>query len=416
MGAWFRLVKFAVAAALCVFAPPAVCTQKPSIFTFSPNDPGFQLAAPGLAPEIWVAPNDLPGVKRVANDLAADFGRVLGVNGTVVVTDWNPIASQGASWKPVIFIGTVGQSSLIDHLAASKKLDTATLVNKWETFLYQIVETPWDGRNAVFVIAGSDMRGTVFGAYDVAERIGVSPWHYWADVPPTKRRYIWASRSVYTEGPPSVKYRGIFLNDESPGLTGWGRTKFTPSQYGSPFITDFYKHIFDLVLRLKGNYVWPAMWSSMFYLDDPMNGPTATEYGILMGTSHHEPMARADKEQGRFLSGSWDWGSNKAGVQAFMQEGVARSKNWSTIYTLGMRGSGDAASPTLTSSALEEVIQWQQSILTQTLRRPLSDIPQAWVMYKVCPKQYFFSLATQGCLTGAVGGPGVLAKGNECLG
>ncbi len=384
MGLYSCLARFAAAAAaaLIVGAPVAVCAQQPSVFSFSAAGTGLQLGGPAFAPEIRVSPNDLPGVKRVANDLAADFGRVLGVNGTVVVADWSATVSASSS-KPIILLGTVGQSSLLDNLAASKKLDTAALANKWETFSYQVVSKPWDGRDAILVIAGSDMRGAVFGAYDVAEEIGVSPWHYWADVPPTKRQYIWASDLVHTEGPPSVKFRGIFLNDEAPGLTGWGGKKFTKSQYGSPFVTDFYKNIFDLVLRLKGNYVWPAMWSSMFYLDDAKNGPTANEYGIFMGTSHHEPMARADKEQGRFLSGSWDWGSNKANVKTFMEAGVTRAKNWTTIYTLGMRGSGDAASPTLTSSALQDVIQWQQSTLTRVIGKPLSDIPQAWVMYKV---------------------------------
>jgi hypothetical protein len=383
MAPYSWLVRFGVAAAgLLLSAPTDVFAQQPSVFLFSASGTGLQLGGSNLAPEIRVAPNDLPGVKRVANDLAADFGKVLGVSGTVVVADWNTTVSKSSS-KPIIVLGTLGQSSLIDGLVSSKRLDTAALANKWETFSYQVVSKPWDGRDAVFVIAGSDMRGTMFGAYDVAEQIGVSPWHYWADVPPTKRQYIWANNAVHTEGPPSVKYRGIFLNDEAPGLTGWGGKKFKRSQYGSPFVSDFYKLIFELVLRLKGNYVWPAMWSSMFYLDDPKNGPMATEYGIFMGTSHHEPMARADKEQGRFLKGSWDWKSNKANVQAFMEAGPVRSKDWSTIYTLGMRGSGDAASPTLDSPTLQEVIQWQQSTLKRVLGKPLSDIPQAWVMYKV---------------------------------
>ncbi|KAK4229827.1 hypothetical protein QBC38DRAFT_77710 [Podospora fimiseda] len=376
-----------VVAVVGIFMPvTAAYTQKPSVFTFTSGATGFQLGGPGLAPEIRVAPNDLPGVRRVANDLALDFGRVLGVNGTVVVADWSSTISQkSTSSKPIILVGTVGQSSLIDNLVSAKKLDTTAVANKWETYSYQVISSPWDGRDSVFVIAGSDLRGTVFGVYDVSEQIGVSPWHYWADVPATKRQHIYANSNVRTEGPPSVKFRGIFLNDESPGLTGWGRTKFTPSQYGSPFVNDFYKLIFELVLRLKGNYVWPAMWSSMFYLDDTRNGPTATEWGIFMGTSHHEPMARADKEQGRLLRGSWDWRGNKAGVQSFMEEGATRSKNWSTIYTLGMRGSGDAASATLTSSALEEVISWQQSVLARVTGKPLSDIPQAWVMYKEVP-------------------------------
>ncbi|KAK0651956.1 hypothetical protein B0T16DRAFT_322524 [Cercophora newfieldiana] len=375
-----------VTGVLCLFSSPgATYKEKPSVFTFTPGSGGFQLGGPSLAPEIRVSQNDAPGVLRAARDLAADFGRVLGTNGTVVVADWAATIAVKTASRPTILIGTVGQSSLIDGLISSKKLDASAITKKWETFTYQVVPTPWEGRDNVFVIAGSDSRGAVFGIYDIAERIGVSPLHYWADVQPIKRQHIAASTLIHTEGPPSVKYRGIFLNDEAPALTGWGGSNFKRSQYGSPFVSDFYRHIFDLILRLKGNYLWPAMWSSMFYLDDPKNGPLATEYGIFMGTSHHEPMARADKEQGRFLRGSWDWRSNKAGVQSFMQEGATRSKDWSTIYTLGMRGSGDAASATLSSSSLEEIIAWQQQTLTKTLGKPLSEIPQAWVMYKEVP-------------------------------
>lgn len=377
------LVGLAVAA-LSFFTPSvSAFKEKPSLFSFSATPGGYQLGGPNLAPEIRVAPNDAPGVLRAAKDLAADFGKVLGVNGTVVVAEWSATITQTGATRPIIFIGTVGKSSLVDSLVSSQKLDVAPIAGKWESYLYKVVSTPWAGRDGVLVIAGSDSRGAVFGIYDIAERIGVSPWHYWADVVPTKRQYIWASNdNTHQEGPPSIKYRGIFLNDEAPALTGWGKSNFKTSQYGSAFVSDFYRHIFDLVLRLKGNYVWPAMWSSMFYLDDPKNGPLATEYGIFMGTSHHEPMARADKEQGRFLKGSWDWKSNKAGVQTFMQEGPARAKNWSTIYTLGMRGSGDAASATLSSSALEEIIAWQQGALTKAIGKPISEIPQVWVMYK----------------------------------
>ncbi|GAB1314310.1 hypothetical protein MFIFM68171_04520 [Madurella fahalii] len=133
MASYLRLIK-SVVAALCVFTPAAAYTQKPSIFTFSPNDPRFQLGAPGLAPEIKVANNDLPGVKRVASHLAADFGRMLGVNGTVVVADWDSTIPQRRNKKPIILIGTVGRSSLVDSLAASKKLDITTLANKWRIF------------------------------------------------------------------------------------------------------------------------------------------------------------------------------------------------------------------------------------------------------------------------------------------
>lgn len=356
-----------------------------SRFTFTEDGgDGLHLAGPGVTPEILVATNDYPGVVRVASDLAADFGRVLGANATVVSTGWNATATKKSS-NPIIVVGTIGKSTLIDGLIASKKLDVSSVAGKWETFTTQVVSAPWEGQDSIFVIVGSDMRGSVFGAYDVSEQIGVSPWLYWLDTPPRKRKYVWAQKTPYLEGPPSVKFRGIFLNDEDPALTGWGHANFKNSQYGSAFVSDFYKRIFELILRMKGNYLWPAMWSSMFYLDDPQNGPLASDWGIFMGTSHHEPMARADKEQGRFLKGSWDWKSNKAGCQAFMKDGAVRAKNWATMYTLGMRGSGDAASATLTSQALEEVIHWQQATLKEVLGKDLSDIPQQWVMYKEVP-------------------------------
>lgn len=357
-----------------------------SRFTFTQDGSGLKLAGPGVSPEIRVAPNDTPGVIRVASDLAVDFGRVAGTNGTVVAADWKTTTSK-ASARPLIIVGTIGKSGLVDGLITAKKLDVTSIAGKWEAFTTQVVSSPWEGQDAAFVIAGSDFRGAVFGAYDVSEQIGVSPWHYWLDSPPKKREAIWASSQdmPYIEGPPSVQYRGIFLNDEAPALTGWGAANFKKSQYGSAFVSDFYKRIFELVLRMKGNYLWPAMWSSMFYLDDAQNGQLASDWGIFMGTSHHEPMARADKEQGRFLKGSWDWKSNKAGCQAFMKEGPVRAKNWATMYTLGMRGSGDAASPTLTSQALEDVIHWQQSTLKDVLGKPLSEIPQQWVMYKEVP-------------------------------
>lgn len=368
------------------------------------SDDFYQLAdvVASITPQIYVDPNDLPGVLRVAGDLAADFGRVLGgnLNATVVKSNWTTLSttesnggSATAQPRPAIVLGSIGASKLLDGVAASGPLSTSlsTIRGKWETYVYQVVDKPWPGQDKALVIAGSDLRGAVFGAYGVSEQIGVSPWYWWADMPPTQRTHIAVRRNNSSSaaaqvfGPPSVRFRGIFFNDEAPALTGWGHANFKNSQYGSPFITDFYKRTFELILRLRGNYLWPAMWSSMFYLDDAQNGPTADLYGVFMGTSHHEPMARADKEQNRFLKGAWDWKSNKARVQAFMREGATRSRNWSTIYTLGMRGSGDAASATLTSASLEEVIHWQQATLATELGKPLAAIPQQWVMYKEVP-------------------------------
>ena len=278
-------------ASLCLCGRGDAYKRRQSAFTFSAEGTGLKLGGPNLAPEIRVAPDDFPGVIRAANDLAVDFGKVLGVNSTIVTASWESTIAQKNPSRPIIIVGTAGRSGLINNLAKAAKFDTSAVANKWESFSYQVLPTPWEGQDSIFVITGSDLRGTVYGIYDVSERIGVSPWHYWADVAPSKKQYIWATdTAAHSEGPPSVKYRGIFLNDEAPGLTGWGGQNFQKSQYGSAFTSEFYKRIFDLVLRLKGNYVWPAMWSSMFYLDDPKNGPLATEYGIFMGTSHHEPM------------------------------------------------------------------------------------------------------------------------------
>lgn len=351
----------------------------PNWLIFDTEAEGLQLATAGKPPALFVAAADFTGVKRATDDLAEDFNRVLGAK--AVVSDGTALPAAGA---PAIIIGTVGKSALVDELVAAGKVDVSAIEGKWESYVAQVVTDDADEPVAL-VIAGSDIRGTIFGIYDVSEQIGVSPFYWWADVNPTQRQSIVAPLEPKVQGPPSVKFRGIFLNDEAPGLTNWAAENYPRSQYGNPFNSDFYARVFELILRLKGNYLWPAMWNSMFYLDDPKSGPLANDFGIFMGTSHHEPMARADKEQGRFCQGNWDWGSNRNNVQKFMSEGVTRAKDWYTIYTVGMRGSGDAASATLNSKSMEEVIKFQESTLQSTIGGELADIPHSWMMYKEVP-------------------------------
>ena len=163
---------------------------------------------------------------------------------------------------------------------------------------------PHPGRSAspcpvltgALVIAGSDKRGTIYGIYDLSEQIGVSPWYWWADVPVAHKDALFVKPGKYVQGPPAVKYRGIFLNDEAPALTGWVSEKFGDYNH------EFYTNVFELLLRLKANYLWPAMWNNCFNEDDPQNPKLADEYGIVMGTSHHEPMLRAEKEWNRKAS------------------------------------------------------------------------------------------------------------------
>lgn len=343
------------------------------LLIFSPGESDLKLADTTVAPTILIAPDEALGVERTAKDVARDFGRVVGVNGTVTVGTGAP-----ESIDPIIIAGTVGQSSLIDKLVADGKLDVSEIEGKWESYVSRIVENPFQNTSWALAIAGSDRRGTIYGLYDLSEQMGVSPWYWWADVPVKTKKDIWVSPEGKFQKPPSVKYRGFFINDENPALLGWVKANF-----GS-FNSEFYSLVFELCLRLKGNYLWPAMWGKSFYVDDPKSGPLANEYGVIMGTSHHEPMARSESEQNRFLEGDWDWRDNEAGVIKFFQEGIDRAKEWDTMWTMGMRGKGDVASPTLTAADLEDLIQVQQSLLSEAFNdTSVEDIPQTWVLYKV---------------------------------
>lgn len=258
-----------------------------TLFSFVPAEGGrngLKLAGVGVAPNILVSGDDFSGVQRAANDLAIDFGRVLGTNASVSKTDTPP---EGGS-DPAIIVGTAGKSPLVKALVNSGQVDVTEIEGKWEAYTSQLIKNE-SGATVALAIIGSDLLGTSFGVYDVSEQIGVSPWHWWADVPSKKRDFIFAPTKSKVQGSPSVKFRGIFFNDEAPALTNWAKAKFPSSQYGNPFTSQFYARVFDLLLRMKGNYLWPAMWSGMFYVDDAKNGPMAADYGIYMGTSITSP-------------------------------------------------------------------------------------------------------------------------------
>ena len=275
----------------------------PSYIQQTRSEGSFRIAGNGTAAKICVDPSDWKGVVRAANDLGDDVCKVSGLSAKVIST--TSILSSS------VIVGTIGKSKLIDRLVSEKKIDVSEIQGKWESFLIQTV----DGN---LVIAGSDKRGTIYGIYDVSEKIGVSPWYWWADVPVKKSEAIYVKSGRYIQPSPKVKYRGIFINDEEPSFGQWTRAKF------GGFNSKMYSHMFELLLRLKANYLWPAMWSSAFNEDDPMNSVVADEYGIVMGTSHHEPMMRAHKEYTRRRKevGPWDYIVNREGVDRFFQEGL----------------------------------------------------------------------------------------------
>lgn len=345
----------------------------------------FPLVAAGQAAPLQVAADDWPGVLRAAGDLQADVERVTGRKPALAAVPAGPPAGDwGAGVPAAVLIGTVGRSSLIDGLVAAGKLEVAPIRGKWEAFVIEVVERPLPHVDRALVIAGSDKRGTIYGLYEVSEQIGVSPWYWWADVPVKTAAELFVAPGRRVTGPPAVQYRGIFLNDEAPALTGW-----VHERYGV-FGREFYTRLFELMLRLRANYLWPAMWlPRAFSVDDPENPRLADEYGIVMGTTHHEPMMRAHAEWGRFGRGPWNYAANDVVLREFWRGGVARTKDFEQIISLGMRGDGDEAmSPETNTRLLERIVADQRRIIDEVTGRPPEQVPQLWALYKEVQDYY----------------------------
>ena len=255
-----------------------------------------------------------------------------------------------------------------------KRINGNLLKGKREKFIITLI----DGQ---LVIAGSDRRGTIYGIYELSQQMGVSPWYDWADVPVEHHDSIFVNKGIYTDGEPAVRYRGIFLNDEAPCLTSWVKNTYGTG-YGDH---RFYQRVFELVLRLRGNMMWPAMWGWAFYADDPENEKTADEMGVVMSTSHHEPMARNHQEYARNRKGwgPWNYQKNKANLQKFFREGIERMKGTEQIVTIGMRGDGDEAmSAEADTKLMTNIINDQRKIIADVTGRKASETPQVWALYK----------------------------------
>ncbi len=336
----------------------------------------FPLSSSGKSAPLYVSSEDYPGVIKVAKLFQGDIKKV---------TDSKPeiFIDEVPKSKEIVIIGTLGKSKIIDKLVKDKKLDVKGVEGKWETFLIQVIEKPLPDVDRALVITGSDKRGTIYGMFDLSEKIGVSPWYYWADVPSHKKKNIYILPNRYTLGEPDVKYRGIFINDEAPALTGWVREKF------GGFNSKFYEKVFELILRMKGNYLWPAMWGKAFYDDDPQNPKLADELGVVIGTSHHEPLMRAHDEWRRYGSGRWNYELNEERLKEFWREGIKRMDGFESIVTIGMRGDGDEPMTEGTAIALlERIVKDQREIIEEVTGKPASATPQKWALYKEVQDYY----------------------------
>ena len=322
--------------------------------------------------EIYMDTNDCKGVSYAAHALLKDIKSVSGA--TATLTSDAGFLKKADTARPAILVGTIGHSAAIDQLVKQKRINGNLLKGKREKFIITLI----DGQ---LVIAGSDRRGTIYGIYELSQQMGVSPWYDWADVPIEHHDSIFVNKGIYTDGEPAVRYRGIFLNDEAPCLTSWVKNTYG-TEYGDH---RFYQRVFELVLRLRGNMMWPAMWGWAFYADDAENEKTADEMGVVMSTSHHEPMARNHQEYARNRKGwgPWNYQKNKTNLQKFFREGIERMKGTEQIVTIGMRGDGDEAmSEEADTKLMTNIINDQRKIIADVTGKKASETPQVWALYK----------------------------------
>jgi hypothetical protein len=308
---------------------------------------------------------DYEGVLIAIGHLKADMAKALNGNG-----------NEGLQ----LLIGTVGRNAEIDRMVKQGQLPD--LKGRREKF---IITT--DEANKRLVIAGSDRRGTIYGIYELSEQLGVSPWYWWMDVPVAPHARAYVKSGVYTDGEPAVEFRGLFLNDEAPCLTTWVKNTWG-TDYGDH---RFYEKVFELILRLRGNMLWPAMWGWAFYADDPENGKTADRMGVIMGTSHHEPMARNHQEYARHRQewGPWNYQTNQEKLDQFFREGIERMKGTEDMVTIGMRGDGDEAMSTDADTKLmERIINNQRRIIKEVTKKPAEKTTQVWALYKEVQDYY----------------------------
>ena len=311
-----------------------------------------------------------------ANDVKEVSGQLLGVATT-----------KEAPQKNCIIIGTLGHNEWIDQMVAKKKLDVEPLKNRWESYLVQLVRNPLPGVDKALVIVGSDRRGAAYGLLSVSRTIGVSPWYWWADAPIIKKDQLHLKVDKYISKEPTVKYRGIFINDEDWGLYRWSRDNFE-KELGN-FGPRTYAKVCELLLRLQANYLCPAMHdASMAFHRIPENRVVADRFAILMGASHCEPLLfNTASEWKRDKMGEWDYINNKKGVDSVLNVRVKECAPFENVYTLALRGLHDRAMNASNDMGdrkdmLQEALMAQRQMLIDAIGKPGEEIPQAFTPYK----------------------------------
>jgi hypothetical protein len=344
---------------------------------FTGREPGaFRIADARHVCHIYVDTAEDFLVRKVALWLQADIEKVTGKKPELI----HDIREARGN---LIILGSLAHSAAVQSLIKRQLFNDQPIRHHWEAFQAHLLSHPFPHVAQALVIAGSDRRGTAYGALTLSRSIGVSPWYWWADVPVKHHPVLYVRLQAPLVDSPRVKYRGIFLNDEAPALSGWVHEKF------GNFNHEFYEKVFELILRLRGNYLWPAMWANAFNLDDTLNPIMANQYGIVMGTSHHEPMMRSQQEWIRLGHGPWNYQTNDSVLRAFWRQGIEHMDHHESIVTIGMRGNGDMPmSDTANIALLEKIVHDQRQIIAEVTGKPAAETPQVWALYKEVQEYY----------------------------
>lgn len=348
-----------------------------------------------------------PGVIRVTEKVAHDVELVSGKKPQILVEKEIPetLESSGEDWT--IIAATKGKSSFLKKLEEAGSAELKELEQKRECYAWIFPEIKNRTKSNLLVIAGSDKRGTIYGLFHLSEMLGVSPFVDWCGLMPPKQEKIELREDMACiSKEPSVRYRGFFINDEWPAFGNWCNHNF------GGFNAKAYDHVFELLLRLKGNYLWPAMWSARFADDGPdlLNAELADEYGIIMGMSHHEPCLRQGEEY-KYLRGknsvygdAWNFRTNREGITKFWEDGLKRSGKFENVITVGMRGEADTAimgkNATLEDNIqlLRDVLKTQKKLIQERVNPDLTKVPRMIALYKEVEEFFYGNEKTKGLM------------------
>ena len=379
------IVAFTLALPILLGSTLIVSAQDTSWIKADYRKGDFKLAYGGRAAQILVSPDDFKVVRIAASDLAADVERVTG-NKPALRTEASSLSEQA------VIVGTLGKSPFIESIVRAGKIDVGRLQGEWESFIIATIKDPLPGVRLGLLIVGSDRRGTAYGVYELSQAIGVSPWYWWADVAPEHKSNLIVSAGLRSEGPPSVKYRGIFLNDEDWGLQPWAALTFEPEL--GDIGPKTYARIFELLLRLKANTLWPAMHecTRAFNLY-PENKLVADDYAIVMGSSHAEPMLRDNVSEWKDKPENYNYLKNAEGVRRYWEERVRENASFENIYTLGMRGIHDSPIQGPKTSIeriklLEQIFADQRAMLAHFVNPNITEVQQIFCPYKEVLEDY----------------------------